>query len=152
MLIEVHYGEACVLLVNGNCRPVHLLNYIRTHCCLSSTVKLDLCLISNGEPLHLATPESNFFLTGRRRYPAHIHCVLTEIDDEGTYTPLLNDATLLTNDFLAKLKKATSLKTTPKPVPKSGKPSTNPSDDEAKRRRSIKSVVIAAGMMNKINH
>ncbi|CAF4331839.1 unnamed protein product, partial [Rotaria magnacalcarata] len=67
--------------------------------CLSSTIKLDLCLISNGEPFRLATPEPNFFSTERRRNPAHVHCVLTEIDDDGTYTPLLNDTTLLTNDF-----------------------------------------------------
>ncbi|CAF0995717.1 unnamed protein product [Rotaria sordida] len=147
MLIELHYGDACVLLVNGNCQPIHLINYIRTHCCLSSSLKFDLCLLNSGEPLHLLSFDSKFVLSERRRFPSHVRCVLTQIDEEGQYIPLLNDSTLITNEFLLKLRKATNTKVTSKIISKSGKQSTNSSDQAAKGRRTLKSIVIAASAM-----
>ncbi|CAF2947699.1 unnamed protein product [Rotaria sp. Silwood2] len=152
MLIEVYYGNACVLLVNGNCRPIHLINYIRTHCCLSSSLKFDLCLLNTGEPFHLSSLDSKFISSERRRFPSHVRCVLTQIDEEGTYIPLLNDSTLITNEFLSKLRRATGAKVTSKIVSKSGKQSTNSPDGEEKRRRTLKSLVIAASVMSKNNH
>ncbi|CAF0968006.1 unnamed protein product [Rotaria sp. Silwood1] len=152
MLIEVYYGDANVLLVNGNCRPIHLINYIRTHCCLSSLLKFDLCLLNSGEPLHLSSFDSKFVSFERRCFPSHIRCVLTQIDEEGTYIPLLNDSTLITNEFLLKLRRATGAKVISKVISKSEKQSTNSLAEEAKARRTLKSFVIAASIMNKTNH
>ena len=62
---------------------------------------------------------------------------------------MLNDPTLITNDFLAKLKRATSTKNTSKIVSKPGKQSNQSSSEEQKRRHSLKAIAIAATVMNK---
>lgn len=43
-------------------------------------MKIDLCLISSGEPFHISTPESKLISSERSRFPSHVHCVLTQID------------------------------------------------------------------------
>jgi hypothetical protein len=134
---------------------------------LSAAIKLDLCLINSGEPFNLSSTDSKLFSPERRRLPSHARCVLTRIDgnldfflnkkkiykwiflEEGTYIPLLNDPALITNDFLAKLKRATSTKGTAKIVSKPGRQSSN---EEPRRRRSLKSVAIVATIVQKYRH
>ncbi len=65
---------------------------------------------------------------------------------------MLNDPTLITNEFLAKLKRATSTKGTSKIVSKPEKRSNNSSNEEQKRRRGLKSLVIAATVISKHTH
>lgn len=72
------------------------------------------------------------------------------IVEEGTYIPLLNDSTVITSDFLAKLKRATNTRMTPK-LTKGGKYGPHSPDDEGKKRRSLKTVFLAASLMNKNN-
>ncbi len=69
--------------------------------------------------------------------------------EEGTYIPLLNDPTLMTNEFLAKLERATS---TSKIISKPEKQSNNSSNEERKRRRSLKSLAIAVTFIIKHSH
>ncbi|CAF1423321.1 unnamed protein product, partial [Rotaria magnacalcarata] len=66
---------------------------------------------------------------------------------ERTYIPLLNDATLLTNNFLMKLKRATGTQIVPKVVPKSGKSSTIKFEDLVNERRSFKSLAMVASII-----
>lgn len=73
------------------------------------------------------------------------NCLFVE---EGKYVPLLNDPTLMTSDFLAKLKRATSLKaSSPKLNPKSIKPS-----NQLRRPRSLRSLIIVASLIKKTDH
>ncbi|CAF1038055.1 unnamed protein product [Adineta steineri] len=151
MLIEVHYGNASVLLVNGNCRSIHLLNYIRNHCCLSSSIKFDLCLLNNGEPFHLSSSATKFVSSEKQRFPFHSRCVLTQIDEDGTYIPLLNDPSLITNDFLIKLRRATGTNAKG-PPPKTNVKSSKQEKmkvpfEKPKRRRSLKSIAIVASIV-----
>ncbi|CAF1046202.1 unnamed protein product [Adineta steineri] len=151
MLIEVHYGNASVLLVNGNCRSIHLLNYIRNHCCLSSSIKFDLCLLNNGEPFHLSSSNTKFVSSEKQRFPFHSRCVLTQIDEDGTYIPLLNDPSLITNDFLIKLRRATGTNAKG-PPPKTNVKSSKQEKmkvpfEKPKRRRSLKSIAIVASIV-----
>ncbi|CAF5017509.1 unnamed protein product, partial [Rotaria sp. Silwood1] len=110
MLIKVHYGDSKVLLVNGNCRPIHLLNYIRTNCSVSESKRIDLCVINTGELLQLSPSDTKSIVAERHHLPLHVHCVLMEIDADGTYFPSSNDPTLITHDFLTKLKRASGSK------------------------------------------
>jgi hypothetical protein len=72
--------------------------------------------------------------------------------EEGTYIPLLNDPKLITNEFLAKLKRATSTKGTTKILSKPGKQSNNSSNEEPTKRRSLKTVGIVATVVTNMNH
>ncbi|CAF1489938.1 unnamed protein product [Adineta ricciae] len=154
MLIEVHYGNGSILLINGNCRSINFVNYLRKHCCVSLTIPIDLCSLNTGEPFHLLSSQTKIVSADQRRLPAHLHCVLTRIEEDGTYIPLLNDPTLITNEFLAKLKRATS--TSVKPIPtKTNTKSTKQQKlqiEKPKRRRSLKSVAIVATIVNSLKH
>ncbi|CAF1375459.1 unnamed protein product [Adineta ricciae] len=152
MLIEVHYGNGSVLLINGNCRSINFVNYLRKHCCVSLTIPIDLCSLNTGEPFHLLSSQSKIVSADQRRLPAHSHCVLTRIEEDGTYIPLLNDPTLITNEFLAKLKRATS--TSVKSIPTKTKPTKQQKlqIEKVKRRRSLKSVAIVATIVNNLKH
>ncbi|UJR24113.1 hypothetical protein I4U23_027080 [Adineta vaga] len=153
MLIEIHYGNGSILLVNGNCRSVNFVNYIRKHCCLSSTIPIDLCLLNTGEPLHLLSSQTNIVSADKRRFPFHSHCVLTRIEEDGTYIPLLNDSSLITNDFLTKLKRATTKPIQTKSNTKTTKQQAQKlSIEKPKRRRSLKAVAIVATIVNNFKH
>ena len=71
--------------------------------------------------------------------------------DQGTYIPLLNNPKLITSDFLARLKRATNSKYATKLSFKTTKPATNnsPKQQPVKRRRSLKSIAIAATLMRR---
>ncbi|CAF3001701.1 unnamed protein product [Rotaria sp. Silwood2] len=149
MLIEVHYGEDKVLLVNGNCRPIHLLNYIRTHCSISESKRIDLCAINTGEPFQLSPSDTKLVSSEQLCLPLHVHCVLIEINSDGACIPLSNDPTLITHEFLTKLKRATGSKVVSNQTIRPAKHSANSSDESGKRKQYLKSVVIAASMMKK---
>ena len=74
--------------------------------------------------------------------------------EDGTYIPLLNDPTLITNDFLTKLKRATSTPT--KAIPTKTNTKTTKQQklqtEKPKRRRSLKSVAIVATIVNNLRH
>ncbi|CAF1069861.1 unnamed protein product [Rotaria sordida] len=149
MLIKVHYGDSKVLLVNGYCRPIHLLNYIRTHCSVSESKRIDLCVINTGELLQLSSSDTKSVVAERHRLPLHVHCVLMEINADGTYVPLSNDPTLITHDFLTKLQRASGSKVISNYTTRLAKRSISSSDESGKRKPSLKSIVIAASMMKK---
>jgi hypothetical protein len=70
--------------------------------------------------------------------------------EEGKYIPLLNDPKLITNEFLTKLKRATTKKENPIKIhSKPKKPSTNSSNEKSSRRRSLKSIAILATFISK---
>ncbi|CAF1556337.1 unnamed protein product [Adineta ricciae] len=166
MLIEVHYGNGLVLLANGNCRSADFVNYIRKQCCLSPTIPIDLCLLNTGEPFHLLSSKTKIVSADKRRFPFHSHCVLTQIEEDGTYTPLLNDPTLITVEFLTKLKRATfssttlatGTMTTTKTIPtktniKSTKPKTQKIQiEKPARRQSLKPVVVLTTVINNLKN
>jgi hypothetical protein len=73
--------------------------------------------------------------------------------EEGKYIPLLNDPTLITNEFLTKLKRATTKKVNPIKIhSKSKKASSNSSNEKGAKHRNLKSIAMLATLFNKSDH
>jgi hypothetical protein len=73
--------------------------------------------------------------------------------EEGKYIPLLNDPKLITNEFLTKLKRATTKKENPIKIhSKSRKSSTNSSNEKGPKHRNLKSIAMLATLFNKSDH
>lgn len=124
---------------------IHVMEYIRSRCDVSPLIPIDLCLIHSGEPINLSSFDSKLLSVARDDLPSHLRCVLARIDghcncsstsktiwfrsilfsffflEQGAYIPLLNSSKLVTNEFLAKMKRATNSKNSPKSVSKPNK-------------------------------
>lgn len=59
---------------------IHIKDYIRDRCCLSSSMKFDLCLISNGEPLKISSIDSKLVYLDKCHSLSCVRCILTKID------------------------------------------------------------------------
>ncbi|CAF4059153.1 unnamed protein product, partial [Rotaria sp. Silwood1] len=112
---------------------------------------IDLCVINTGELLQLSPSDTKSIVAERHHLPLHVHCVLMEIDADGTYFPSSNDPTLITHDFLTKLKRASGSKVISHHITRSTKHSTSSLDESGKRKLNLKSIVIATSMIKKNN-
>jgi hypothetical protein len=74
--------------------------------------------------------------------------------DQGTYIPLLNNPKLINTEFLTKLKKATNSKYSTQILSKTTKQSGIKSSKQQpiKRRRSLKSIAMAATFIARSHH